>query len=76
MQREETVVSATPGLLKWLVALPALKSFRLVGGTALALQFRHRKSIDIELFIDQHLQKDILISALEDAFGNVIQINK
>ena len=29
-----------------------LSSFRLVGGTALSLQFKHRQSIDIDLFTD------------------------
>ena len=31
-------------------AQPAFKHLRLVGGTALALQTGHRKSIDIDLF--------------------------
>jgi hypothetical protein len=29
-----------------------LSSFRLVGGTSLSLQFRHRQSLDIDLFTD------------------------
>ncbi len=29
-----------------------LAAFRLVGGTCLSLQFRHRQSIDIDLFTD------------------------
>lgn len=37
-------------LLKKLQALPSLKDTRLVGGTALALQIGHRKSIDLDLF--------------------------
>lgn len=34
------------------------KDFILVGGTAIALQLRHRRSIDFDLFIDQPLQVD------------------
>ena len=45
-----TVDSATLELLKQLQALPVLAETRLVGGTALALQIGHRKSIDIDLF--------------------------
>jgi hypothetical protein len=32
------------------MAIPELDQLRLVGGTALALQFGHRKSIDLDLF--------------------------
>jgi predicted nucleotidyltransferase component of viral defense system len=37
-------------LLKKLQNLSALQSTRLVGGTALALQIGHRKSVDLDLF--------------------------
>jgi hypothetical protein len=76
MLREETVEPATLGLLKKIVALPELKDFRLVGGTALSLLFGHRKSIDLDLFTDQPLEKEIFIPALEDAFGEVILLNE
>jgi len=46
----ETIDAPTYEILKQLQAQPALKNLRLVGGTALALQFGHRKSIDIDLF--------------------------
>ncbi len=35
------------------MALPELSAFRLVGGTALALQIGHRISVDIDLFTDK-----------------------
>jgi hypothetical protein len=38
--------------LRILMASDELASFRLVGGTSLSLQFRHRQSIDIDLFTD------------------------
>jgi hypothetical protein len=75
MLREETVEPATLGLLKQIVTLPELKQFRLVGGTALSLLFGHRKSIDLDLFTDKPLDKEILIPALEDAFGKIITVN-
>ena len=37
-------------LLKKLQTLPTLQDTRLVGGTALALQIGHRKSVDLDLF--------------------------
>lgn len=46
----ETVDSGTLELLIELQRIPALSHLRLVGGTSLALQIGHRKSIDIDLF--------------------------
>jgi hypothetical protein len=43
-----TVESTTLELLKRLQQLPVLSNTRLVGGTALALQLGHRKSIDLD----------------------------
>jgi hypothetical protein len=74
MLREETVEPATLELLKKIVALPELKQFRLVGGTALSLLLGHQKSIDLNFFSDNPIEKDILIEALEDAFGRIIMI--
>ncbi len=37
-------------LLKTLMHLPILGQMRLVGGTALALQYGHRRSIDLDFF--------------------------
>jgi hypothetical protein len=65
MLREETVEPATLGLLK-----------KIVAGTALSLLFGHRKSIDLDFFTDQPLEKDIFIPALEDAFGRAISTNE
>ena len=38
------------GLLRKLQAQPTLSTLRLVGGTSLALQIGHRKSVDLDLF--------------------------
>ena len=46
----ETVDTATPELLKRLMLVPAFNQLRLVGGTSLALQYGHRKSVDLDLF--------------------------
>jgi hypothetical protein len=39
-----------------MMASPVFSQFRLVGGTALALQLGHRKSVDIDLFADAPYQ--------------------
>ena len=50
-------------LIQQLQSLPALNSFYLVGGTALALQLGHRDSIDIDLFT----QNNFTAAEIEDA---------
>lgn len=46
----ETISPHTLELLKGLTAEPMFASLRLVGGTALALQYGHRSSIDLDFF--------------------------
>lgn len=48
----ETVEPRTLELLKSLMQEPAFNDMRLVGGTALALQYGHRQSIDLDFFGD------------------------
>jgi hypothetical protein len=49
-------------LLKRLAAHPELRNTRLVGGTALALQYGHRQSIDLDIFGSLPQEKDELIA--------------
>jgi predicted nucleotidyltransferase component of viral defense system len=46
----ETIDAATLQLLKELQEVDAFQDLRLVGGTSLALQIGHRKSIDLDFF--------------------------
>ena len=46
----QTVESNTLELLRKLSSLTFLKDARLVGGTALALQYGHRQSVDLDFF--------------------------
>ena len=59
-----TIEPHTLELLKALMQEPALCELRLVGGTALALQYGHRSSIDLDLFgkidIDAYELQEIL----------------
>ncbi len=49
--------------------LPELKKFCLVGGTALSLKYGHRKSIDLHLFSTESFENEIIVEALQNAFG-------
>lgn len=46
----QTVLPDTLELLKALMQQPLLKDMRLVGGTSLALQYGHRRSVDLDFF--------------------------
>lgn len=48
----DTVSASLLSILRKLMSSEVFKDFRLVGGTALALQRGHRRSIDIDLFTD------------------------
>ncbi len=53
-------------------------NFSLVGGTALALKYGHRLSIDIDLFSHIPFKNQEIIESLEVEFGNefTLQLNK
>jgi hypothetical protein len=63
------VKPATFKLIQQLQALPELKEFYLVGGTALALQLGHRNSIDIDLFTKNDFTPESLLKLLENGFS-------
>jgi len=69
MLQTQSVYPATLGLLKKLMNLPPLASFNLVGGTALALQFGYRISVDLDLFTEHVFNTEVLQSAIEQ-FAN------
>jgi len=52
------------------MTLPSLKSFSLVGGTALALRYGHRSSVDLDLFSHEILNYPQIIDELEASFRN------
>lgn len=69
MLHAEAVEPGTFSLLKRLQGMPALKDFFLVGGTALALRYGHRTSVDLDLFTHLTFEKESIIEALEKEFG-------
>jgi hypothetical protein len=66
----ETIESRALSLLKELMTLPAIKSFSLVGGTALALRYGHRSSVDLDLFSHEILNYPEILNELEGSFQN------
>ena len=84
MLHEETVAPETLDLIKRLSADKMLQDFVLVGGTALALQLGHRKSVDIDLFgskeffggaeanyLEGTYKADIFTAAKNNVFGTI-----
>lgn len=71
----QTIEPNTLELLKRLAAQPELAQTRLVGGTALALQYGHRQSIDLDFFGALPEDKEELI-AMTARVGNVTVTNR
>lgn len=67
----ETIDPATLSLLRRLQEETSLRDTRLVGGTALALQLGHRKSIDLDLFGKWDYSID-----LQRLFGKIGRVEK
>lgn len=61
-----TVDPATLDLLKKLQMADEFKKMRLAGGTSLALQYGHRKSIDLDLFGELEMSSEELIDVLKN----------
>jgi len=68
MLQYSTVEPRTLEILKSLMQIPALKDFNLVGGTALALYFGHRVSVDLDLFSTTVFDNEFLVELLEKKF--------
>lgn len=65
---KETVTEELLEVLKDLMSIELLSSFRLVGGTAIALQLGHRKSIDIDFFSNEKMSKQAIVASLLNKF--------
>jgi len=53
------------------MTVPELQSFNLVGGTALALKYGHRTSIDLDLFSTENFEHQPIFEALQRTFGDL-----
>ena len=71
----QTVYPNTLDLLNSLASQPELAQTRLVGGTALALQYGHRQSIDLDFFGILPEDKEELVE-MTKRVGNVLVTNR
>ena len=71
----QTVYPDSLELLKSLASQPVLAQTRLVGGTALALQYGHRQSIDLDFFGLLPDDKEELVE-MTKRVGNVLVTNR
>jgi hypothetical protein len=53
------------------MSLPELNAFALAGGTALALRYGHRESIDLDLFSSVHFENEQITEVLEREFSSL-----
>jgi predicted nucleotidyltransferase component of viral defense system len=68
MLQLSAIEPGTLALLKELMTLPELQNFSLVGGTALALKYGHRKSIDLDLFASEDFNNEKIAAVIERHF--------
>lgn len=71
----ETVSASLLSILRKLMASEVFKDFRLVGGTALALQRGHRRSVDIDLFTDIDYS-DMPVAAMREYLEKEFPVHK
>ena len=67
----QTLYPNTLELLKTLAQTPILSNMRLVGGTALALQYAHRRSVDLDFLGQTTESVEELSDALKECVGNL-----
>lgn len=72
----ETVTPGMQQVLTTLMDIPALQYFRLVGGTALALQLGHRVSVDLDLFTDRSTDFEELGRSIHTVFPGAILLTR
>lgn len=66
----EAVPNGVLPVLRELIRIPALREHALVGGTALALRYGHRFSVDIDLFCTTPMDTPAVLGELESTFGD------
>jgi hypothetical protein len=78
MLQRKTVETRTLELLVDLLALESLQDFSLGGGTALALKFGHRLSIDLDLFTKYPFNTEEVLFEIRKRFEaiSVLNINR
>ncbi|MBU0535191.1 nucleotidyl transferase AbiEii/AbiGii toxin family protein [Patescibacteria group bacterium] len=70
---EETLSIETKKVLEKIQTEETLKAFYLAGGTALALQLGHRKSVDLDFFSQNYPAQEALLQNLNKYKPTVVQ---
>jgi pimeloyl-ACP methyl ester carboxylesterase len=73
---EQAVKSAVLSLLRELMERPTLAGFAMGGGTALALLFGHRQSLDIDLFSRTAFDSSAVLADLQRRFPDCGIVNR
>ena len=68
MLQHSTIDPHALDILKKIMRIPELNDFYLVGGTALALNFGHRLSIDLDLFSTNKFENEKIAQLLSNNF--------
>ena len=71
MLHKETVTAELFQVIKTLMSMEELKEFQLVGGTAIALQLGHRKSIDIDFFSNKIVDLKRVARSLKNSYPDL-----
>lgn len=71
----QTVLPNTLELLKTIIGLPPFSQTRLVGGTALALQYGHRQSVDLDFFAFVDEDTEELTEILRESVEHLVRGN-
>ena len=61
----QTLYPKTRQVLEKIKSLPSMTDFYLAGGTALALQLGHRKSIDLDFFSSNFPKRDLILQEIQ-----------
>ena len=69
----QTVIPDTLELLRVLMQQPLFKDMRLVGGTSLALQYGHRRSVDLDFFGTTTEDVDELTNIMRDCSKDMVK---
>ena len=70
MLYQNAVAPITLGLLKEITTLIRLETFGLGGGTALALRFGHRLSVDLDFFTNSPFDTSVLFQQITRNFSS------
>lgn len=75
MLQLQTITPDTLELLKEIASKSEMRDFRLVGGTALALQYGHRQSVDLDFFGTPSVPQEDIIDMLS-SLGQIVVLNR